>query len=267
MKQVELSASKDSSSPFGNLQSALQQALKGDDAKTQDILARLFSSGLNNQFVLLRNLTIPSAEQNEPGFHIPCVLVGPVCLLVVNPSDQQGFFRAQEDSWLQMDKNSQNYRPAPRNLIQETLLMAQRLNSLMRTSGLLYPEVQPVLFFANTGMHVESDRPAVRILKFDTVERFLSGLRRDDPLLDARQVQTLVDYLTNLDQTALAQRIRAGNKIKSPELQVADQALSKVDSFVKQLNLNRKQWLILGFLLGATILILIALILAALFFA
>ncbi|MCU0485252.1 MAG: hypothetical protein MUC85_03990 [Anaerolineales bacterium] len=241
--------------------------MNSNRTRALDVLTRLFSSGLNNQFVLLRNLAIPSAEQDEPDFLIPCVLVGPVCLLVINPSDQQGFFRAQEDSWLQMEKNSQNYRPAPHNLIQETLRMAKQLNNVMQASGLLYPEVQPVLFFANTGMHIESERPAVRILKFDTVERFLSALRRDEPLLDARQVQALVDYLSNLYQAAQARQIRSGNKTKSSEFRAADQALSAMDTFVKQQHLKRKQWMILGFLLGATILILMALILAILFLA
>ena len=267
MKQVELSNSQDFGSSFGNLPPAIQQALKSSSAKAQDTLARLFSSGLNNQFVLLRNLVIPSAEQNEPGFLIPCILVGPVCLLVIHPTDQQGFFRAQEDTWLQMEKNSQNYRPAARNLIKETLGMAERLNRVVQAAGLLYPEIQPMLFCANTGTHVESDRPAVRILKFDTAERFLSSLRRDEPLLDARQVQALVDYLTTLEQAAQAQRARAGTKQKTPEQLVADQALSAMDSLIDRQNINRKQWWILGILLSTTILVLIALILVVLFLA
>lgn len=267
MKQVDLSSSQGSTSQFSQLQSLLRQALRGSGAKAQDTLARLFSSGLNNHFVLVRNLVIPDETEKTPGFLIPCVLLGPACLLVINPSDLQGFFRAQEDSWLQMEKHAQTYRPASHNLIRETLLMAEQVHNLMQAGGLPYPEVQPVLFFANTGMHVESARPAVRILKFDTVERFLSSLRREEPLLDARQVQVLVDYLTGLEQASQAQKSRAAEKPKKTDRLVADQAITTVETIIDQQHLNRKQWLILGGLLTATIVTLIILILVVLFLA
>lgn len=267
MKQVDLSSSQGSNDQLSKLRSLLQQVLRGSSTRAQDTLARLFSSGLNNHFVLVRNLVIPDENIQAPGLLVPCVLVGPACLLAINPSDMQGFYRAWEDSWLQMEKNSQNYRPAGRNLVRETLWMAERLNDLMHAGGLPYPEVQPVLFFANPGMHVESTRPAVRILKLDTVERFVNSLRREDPLLDARQVQALVDYLAGVEQTRQAQKSQLREEKKKLDSLSADQALTAVEILVDKQHLNRKQWLILGTLLIATILTLIILITVVLFLA
>lgn len=268
MKQVDLSnRSQDSNVPFSKLQSLLQQVLSGSGTKAQDTLVRLFSSGLNNHYVLVRNLVIPDENPKAPGFMVPCVLVGPACLLVINPSDLQGFYRAREDAWLEMEKNSQNYRTASRNLIQETLLMVDRVKGLMQMGGLPYPEIQPVLFFARAGMHIENIRPVVRVLKLDTVERFLNSLRREEPLLDARQVQALVDYLTGLEQASQEQKSQAEVKQKKLDPLVADRALSSVETFVEKQRLNRRQWLILGTLLTATIITLILLIIVALFLA
>lgn len=268
MKQVDLSSrAQESNGSFSQLQSQVQQVLRGSTAKAQDTLAKLFSSGLNNHFVLVRNLVIPDENPKAAGFLIPCILVGPACLLVINPSELQGFFRAKEDTWLEMEKNSQNYRTAAHNLIQDTLLMAERVKGLMQAGGLPYPEVQPVLFFAHTGMHVESIRPAVRVLKPDTVERFLNSLRRDEPLLDARQVQALVDYLSGLEQASQEQKRQAQAKQKKLEPLVTDRALTAVETLVEKQRLNRRQWLILGTLLTATILTLIILIFVVLFLA
>ena len=121
MKQVDLSSLQGPTGQFGELQASLQQVVRGSRTKAQDTLVRLFSSGLNNHFVLVRNLVVPDENPKALGYLIPCILIGPACLLVINPSDLHGFFRAQEDTWLEMAKNSTDYRPAARNLIQETL--------------------------------------------------------------------------------------------------------------------------------------------------
>lgn len=265
MKQIDLASPPPTSDLFKKLQSLARQALKSSRSRAQDTLVRLFSSGLNNHYVLLRNLTLPDEGPKSPGFQIPCVLVGPACLLVINPNDQRGFFRAREVDWLEMEKNTQDYRTAARNPIQETLEMTGRMNRAMRAGGLPYPEIQPVLFFSNAGMHVEIIRPAVRILKVDTTERFLNSLRRVDALLDARQVQALVDYLTELHRTSQAQKKQA-EKTQIPfDRQAADRSLKAVETFVERQHLTRKQWLLLGLLLTGTILTLVALVVVALF--
>lgn len=265
MKQVDLSSSQNSSNPFGKLQSQLQQALKNADAKAQDTLAQMFTNGLDNHYVLVRNLVIPGENKKAPGFAIPCVLVGPACMLAINLSAAEGFFRAKEDTWLEMEKNSQNYRPAARNLIQETQLMADRLDVLMQDGGLSYPEIQPVLFFANTGSHIESIRPTVRILQMDTVDRYLKGLRQDEALLDSRQVQALVDYISGVKKASEEAEPEPEAKPEKPANQAPQKAVKQAETLVRKMKLNRSQWIILGVMIGAQALILICLVFVILF--
>lgn len=265
MKQVDLSGSASGDSPFGKIQAQLQQALKSGSAKAQDSLAQHFSKGLDNHYILLRNLVLPGEGKKGQGFVIPCVLLGPACLLALNPSDAQGFFRVKEDTWLELEKNSQNYRPAARNLIQETQLIAARLDALMQAGGQPYPEIQPVLFFADSGAHIESIRPSVRILQFDAVERYLQGLRQEEALLDSRQVQGLVDYLVEAGKAIETAAPAVKDKSKSTAASASGQAVTQMESMVRKLGLTRQQWIILGVMLGAQALLLICLVFVVLF--
>src|SRR5512136_1136040 len=64
------------------------------DEQAESALLARFMRGLDNRFVMFRNLRFGSA-----GEVFPPILVGPSGLILLNVSLVKGFFRAKDDSW------------------------------------------------------------------------------------------------------------------------------------------------------------------------
>lgn len=243
-----------------------KSAVGSDDA----ILDR-FIRGLDNRYIMLRNLQLEKSGQV-----FPPILVGPAGLAVLNISNEQGFFRVRENSWWKMNKSSHRYDPAKPNLVKQSQEYAQKLGSILDVHGKSHPEVTPLLILANPGVHIETSNPAIRIVLVDGIDNLISTLLNSEDVIPPNAINTLADSLAVMADPEKAIPMGEGEDFFGKDLYVpekkappkmpsislpSDMPLPEVD---KKLQFSKKQWIILGVLLFFTILVLLVAIVFAL---
>jgi len=243
-----------------------KSAVGPDDA----ILDR-FIRGLDNRYIMLRNLQLEKSGQV-----FPPILVGPAGLAVLNISNEQGFFRVRENSWWKMNKSSHRYDPAKPDLVKQSQEYAQKLGSLLDVHGKSHPEVTPFLILANPGVHIETSSPAIRIVLVDGIDNLISTLLNSEDVIPPNAINTLADSLAVMADPEKAIPMGEGEDFFGKDLYVpekkappkmpsislpSDMPLPEVD---KKLQFSKKQWIILGVLLFFTILVLLVAIVFAL---
>ena len=262
MKQIDLAKltrGKEAGSGLQKVQGALQDALsrvgitlEGEGEARQTIL-RQFDRTLDNRYTMLENAQLPG--QAVP---IPLILIGPPGIVVINPRGEAGVFRAREDSWVEMNRRTQQYEMARENLLVQTQEYAQALEAALRAKGAQVTEVQPLLALSNPGAHVESSRPIVRILPIDALDRYIATLAQGQYVLSAPDVQALVETFTTQPEAP-----------KPPEPEVKPKPQKAAPPLSAQLNLppllanfklTRPQWIVLGVMVFGEVLLLVALI-------
>lgn len=261
---------------LGKARDRLNRTLSQTETPAQDAAIAVLKKLLDNQFMLLRNVTLEG-----PDVPIPLILVGPPGVRVIYASNTKGVFRARDDVWEQLQDRTQQWTPGRPNLMARTTLMARAVNTYLERRDFPVPEIEPVLFFANPGVHVDASRPAVRIVLADALDRFAGGLVQSPDVLDSRAVQKVVDLLlpkqAEEDQPVEANEVRDAFSFQDQEARPAPRpepkkieqkprpnAASKV---VSKINFSRRQWMLLGFMLVFNILVLIAFVLVILFTA
>jgi hypothetical protein len=266
MKVIDLSPT----APQGNSLSALtyqaQKAL-GDifglkqDIKAQETLITQLGKTLSNRFIIIRNLKIE--DLSTP---IPLILIGPTGIYVIYTSALKGIFQAKNESWLIASK-ANRYVPARPNLITRTSLMVKALEAVLDKHGLSGPEIQGVLFFFNPGIHVDAQRPIIRIVLMDGVERFVTSLVQGELKYEKDEVQTLVTALTEpgslekkeaLPSEAPAEVTPQPKPIEPPREPILGK---KINAVSERFPLTTRQWVLLGIMGLVEIIILVAFIL------
>ena len=124
MRTIDLSKYQSESGIAGilkRLQGSLAYGYSWQQSRrSQEDLIEVLETVLGNDCVMLRDVNIPKV--NRP---IPLVLITPASLMVINPKDLQGFFRAEGKRWEELGRNDE-YRLAPTNLIRETWLYQKK---------------------------------------------------------------------------------------------------------------------------------------------
>jgi hypothetical protein len=139
-----------------------------------DQLNRLFEKG----FVLIRNLTLPGSE-----ITVPIILIGAGGVYVIHVTHLRGQYEAKGDQWNKID-NSGRSQPAPINLMSRITRLAKALERYLQIQGIdLSFHVEPFLIAADPGMHVETMRPAVRVVQSDAIKQFAASLIQAPPML------------------------------------------------------------------------------------
>src|SRR4030043_1939667 len=156
------------------------------DVNAEDAIVAHFMRGLDNRFIMLHN---PQLESIGPPF--PPILVGPAGLAVLNISGEKGFFKAKEDTWLQMDKANNRFNPARPNLIMQSQDYAKTLATILDGHGKSHPEVTPILVFANPGVHIETINPAIRIVLMDGIDSLMVTFLNSDEVLHPNEINFL----------------------------------------------------------------------------
>ncbi len=165
--------------PFG------KRKASADDA----IIARLMN-GLDNRYVLVRNLPVEGTEET-----LPAILIGPPGLILLNVSPVKGYFKAKDDTWWEMSKTTQRFNPGRPNLIKQSQENAEKLAAMLDKHERTHPEVVPVLVFADPGVHVETSNPALHIVLMDGVDSLISNILNSDEVLKPNEVNYLADGL------------------------------------------------------------------------
>ncbi len=211
--------------------------------KSQETIIRVFIRLLDNAYTLLRNVSLPG----ESGI-VPLILIGPQGVFILVNDPIRGIFRARGDVWSVHRTRDGSFRPSKPNMITETIKAARKVEGFLRARGYNEVPVEGMLVLTNPGTHVNTIRPAVRVLMVDGLDRFAIQLAEADPVLTREQRYKIVEALT--DASSEKDEAPAPKKRSLPGAEVAhdidirfNQALTPVK---QRTNFTTRQWLILG---------------------
>jgi hypothetical protein len=156
----------------------------------QFVMARL-SRQLERGFVLIRNYTLPGSE-----IVIPLILLGPPGIYVLYATPARGFFTANGADW--KVGHGAAARGARVNLLMRVVRLARAFQVYLQRQQLaLATLVEPILITADPGAHVESSRPAARVVQGDAISSFAQSLLQSRAMFEAPAVQDLADRIVN----------------------------------------------------------------------
>lgn len=137
---------------------------------SQAVIIDAFEKSLPRSSVLLRNVTLP-----ELGVMLPLVLLCPAGVFLINTVYEKGVYQAREREWGRM--SGQNFSPDKVNLVDRTARMARALQVYLDRQGFQgMLTVEPILMATDPGIHIETVRPAVRVVMMDALDRFAASM-------------------------------------------------------------------------------------------
>ncbi len=243
------------------------------DEHAEDALIARFMRGLDNRFVMLRNLQLEGR-----GEVFPPILVGPMGLVLLNVSRAKGFFKAKEDAWWEMNKSDHKFGLARPNLLRQTKEYAQKLAQILDAHGKTHPEIMPILVFANPGVNIESSNPIIRIVLMDGVESLIDGFINSADVLQPTEITFLSDSLEIMSNPEKAVPMGEGEDFfgrdlllteKKPPRKLPDIPIPtnlSLPPVEQKLKFSRGQWIVLEVLLVLTIVVLLGAIIVVLKF-
>ena len=161
------------------------------DLKAQDILLANLKKNLGDDFYLVRSLTWPGI-----GFPIPMVLIGPPGVQVIFASALKGVYRLKQHQLAVLDDRSRRYKLTHPNPISRLLVMTEAIVEHLGTLQLPQDLVKPVFYMFQPGVHVDVEDPAIRLVRPDAVDHFITGLLQKEPVLDEHQIEQIVKALS-----------------------------------------------------------------------
>ena len=161
------------------------------ELEVQKAIVKFFDNNLEKNFTLIRNMPL-----GQSGIVIPMILLGPPGIYVIEVTHLRGRYQANGDAWNMESGNG--YAPAPVNLIKRTIRMADALNAFISRQGVRIPvTIDPVIIAGDPGLHIESARPAIKVMMIDGIKAFVTGLANASPVLNTLQVNDFVDRILN----------------------------------------------------------------------
>jgi len=161
------------------------------ELEAQSAIIKYFDRQLEKGYTLIRNLTL-----GQSGIVIPMILLGPTGIYVIEVSHLKGRYEARGDTW--NVESGDRYAPAPVNLIQRTMRMTRALQAFIERQGVRIPvTIDPVLIAGDPGLHIESVRPAIKVMMIDGIKAFVNGLVNGSPVLSNLQLNDFVDHILN----------------------------------------------------------------------
>lgn len=273
MKLIDCTKNTASDGPLQKNLEKIQQKvpfLGNRDAQVQQAILERFQRSLDNRFTMVVNFT-PDRQTNP----IPFILVGPNGIAVLNLNHDKGIFRAKEDNWLEMNKNTRQFSMAHVNLIKQTQYMALAVNEFVSRQGQPVPDAAPFLLFADPGVHIDANRPAIRLVLADGIDRligsFLQGSEKLNPVI-AKAITDLFEKIahpivpvTIREEDFFGRDLGLTKKAKKGSSRKAAQI--KLPSFLERIRFSHHQWVLLVVLLIVNIFLLMGVILLVVFTA
>lgn len=162
-----------------------------NELEAQKAIITYFDRQLEKGYTLIRNMPLGAS-----GIVVPLILLGPTGIYVIHVTFLRGRYEARGNTWNEASGDS--YKPASVNLIQRTQRMAIALTRFIERQGIKLPiDIEPVLIAANPGLHIESVRPALKVVMIDGVKSFVSGLATSTPVLKSEAVHELTERIIN----------------------------------------------------------------------
>ena len=226
---------------------------------SQQDLVEVLETVLGNDCVLLLDVEIPKV-----GRPIPAVLITPASLMVINPKSQQGFYRAEGKRWEELGRDDE-YRPAQDNLIRETWLYQKTVEGYLKQHNFSAPTDRGVIIFVSPETVVESIRPRVRVIQADGIKNFARELAISKPVFSDLDFRSAVKLLT---EPRLPSK-QPKKKAQFDKIDPIPEAIAKVDEGItkvsRKINFTRREWIIVGTLIGLLAIVLVTLIVLIVF--
>ena len=161
------------------------------ELEAQSAIIKYFDRQLEKGYTLIRNMPL-----GQSGIVIPMILLGPPGIYVIEVTHLRGRYEARGDTW--NVESGDQYKPAPVNLIQRTMRMARALEAFIERQGVRVPvTIEPVLIAGDPGLHIESTRPAIKVMMIDGIKAFVNGLVNGSPVLTSIQVNDFTERILN----------------------------------------------------------------------
>ena len=161
------------------------------ELEAQSAIVKFFDRQLEKQYTLIRNMSL-----GQSGIMIPMILLGPSGIYVMEVTHLKGRYQAKGESW-NVEAGDQ-YKPAPINLIQRTMRMARALQAFIERQGVRLPvTIEPVLISGDPGLHIESERPAIKVMMIDGIKAYVNSLATARPIMSNEQVHDFADRILN----------------------------------------------------------------------
>jgi hypothetical protein len=161
------------------------------ELQAQKAIVTFFDRQLEKGYTLIRNMTLGAS-----GITVPMILLGPAGIYVIHVTYLRGRYEAKGTAW--NEESGNGFKPASVNLIQQTSRMAAAVKAFIERQGVKLPvAIEPVLIAANPGLHIESSRPAVKVMMIDGIKPFATGLASAQRVLSAEAVHEFTERITN----------------------------------------------------------------------
>jgi hypothetical protein len=262
MKIIDVTAKNQGEKQAGALSGVVdqvRQSFSSKEMRTQESAIQRLGRILDNRYTVLRNLILPTTGTPDV-----FLIVGPAGLWVIHASALRGLFRAVGDQWEVMDSSGKNYRPARPNLIQQVLTARDAVAGQVNQLGIALTAPEAAILFVDAGAHVDMQHPAVKVVQTDAVERFAAGLLKPDAYIDPEKLRQVVDGLTTPVSHVENESKPGFSDLEARSLpQVSSQEPEFIQRIAKKTAFTRRQWILLGGLLVANIIILMVVILVA----
>lgn len=177
---------------LGRIQGTLRYGLNWyPELQAQNKVIQQFDHIFEKGFALIRNLNLPGSQ-----IIIPLILIGPYGLSLIYATHLRGFYEAKGDQWNRLD-NGRSI-PARVDLIQLTMRLTHALQKYFEIQKINVPAtVEPVLIAADPGLHLETLRPAIRVVMSDAIKSFAGALMQSRPVLRNEQIYDLAERIAN----------------------------------------------------------------------
>jgi len=161
------------------------------ELEAQKAIITFFDRKLEKGYTLIRNMPLGAS-----GIVVPIILLGPPGIYVIYVTYLRGRYEVRTNAW--NEESGDGYKPASVNLVQTTIRMANAVRAFIERQGVKLPiEIEPVLIAANPGLHVESVRPAIKVVMIDGVRSFVSGLAKNGTILKPEAVHEFTERIVN----------------------------------------------------------------------
>lgn len=173
---------------FNRIQGTLKYGMNWyNDLEAQKTVIDQMNQMIEKGYVLIRNFTLPNSE-----IVIPVILIGVSGVYVISITSVKGYFEARGDQWNTVSNGKAS--PAPVNLISRTVQMAKAFQKYLELNKISIPvTVEAVLIVADPGAHIDSVRPAARVVMSDAIRQFVTNLLQGRPVLSPDKVYSLAD--------------------------------------------------------------------------
>lgn len=159
--------------------------------EAQRAIITYFDRQLEKGYTLIRNYSL-----GQSGIMVPIILLGPTGMYVIHIAQERGRYEVKGDTW--NVESGESYKPAPVNLIQRTMRMANALKVFIERQGVKLPvPIEPVLIAGDPGMHIESVRPAIKVMMIDGIKSYVSNLATGHPVLSTEMIYELTERIIN----------------------------------------------------------------------